>query len=114
MSQEKNKASDAFVQGTASFYNNDFVGQETANGDVYQPKRLTAASNNFKLNSWVRVTNLRNKKSVIVRIIDRMHPRMAKKGRVVDLSTKAANKITLIGAGLAKVKVEQVPIGTEY
>ncbi len=101
------------MSGTASFYAESFEGRETANGEIFKNKALTGASNNFNLNSWVRVTNLRNMKSVIVRIIDRMHPRMARIGRIVDLSTKAAKKIKMIGEGLASVKVELVPTGTE-
>ena len=69
---------------------------------------MSAASNNFDLNTWVRVTNLKNNKSVILRINDRMHPRMERKGRVVDLSMSAAKKLDFIKKGLAKVKVEIV------
>ena len=111
--QGKLKSTAASVQGTASFYNDNFEGQETASGESFQTKKLTGASNKFNLHSWVRVTNLRNNKSVIVRIIDRMHPRMASRGRIVDLSKKAANRLRMIGEGLAKVKVELVPTGTE-
>ena len=74
---------------------------------------MTGASNNFKLNTWVRVTNLRNDKSVIVRINDRMHKKMAKKGRVVDLTRSAAKKLGFLSRGLTKVVVEAVPEGTE-
>ena len=114
IAQGKIKSTVMAAQGTASFYNDNFEGQETASGEFFQTKRLTAASNKFNLHSWVRVTNLRNNKSVIVRIIDRMHPRMAQRGRIVDLSKKAANKIKMLGQGLARVKVELVfPTGTE-
>jgi len=99
--------------GIASFYSRNLEGTETSTGETFSHGNLTAASNNFKLNSWVRVTNLRNGKSVIVRINDRMHPSMAAKGRVVDLSISAAKKIGLTFlAGLTKVKVEEVVKGT--
>jgi rare lipoprotein A len=99
--------------GIASFYSKNLEGTETSTGETFSHNNLTAASNNFKLNSWVRVTNLRNGKSVIVRINDRMHPAMAAKGRVVDLSISAAKKIGLTFlAGLTKVKVEEVVKGT--
>jgi rare lipoprotein A len=99
--------------GVASFYSRNLEGTETSTGETFSHGNLTAASNNFKLNSWVRVTNLRNGKSVIVRINDRMHPAMASKGRVVDLSLSAAKKIGLTFlAGLTKVKVEEVVKGT--
>ena len=64
------------------------------------------------MNTWVKVTNLVNGKSVIVRINDRMHPRMAKKGRVVDLSRVAAEKLDFIKKGLVKVKVQVVDFET--
>lgn len=102
------------VSGVASFYSKSFEGTKTATGEIFRHKNLTAASNNFPLNTWVRVTNLKNDKCVIVRINDRMHPRMAKKGRVVDLTATAAKKIGLTGKiGLMKVKVEEVEKGTE-
>jgi rare lipoprotein A (peptidoglycan hydrolase) len=99
--------------GIASFYSQNLEGTETSTGETFSHQNLTAASNNFKLNSWVRVTNLRNGRSVIVRINDRMHPAMAAKGRIVDLSISAAKKIGLTFlAGLTKVKVEEVVKGT--
>lgn len=99
--------------GAASFYSRKFEGTKTATGDIFHHANLTAASNNFKLNTWVRVTNLKNGESVIVLINDRMHPTMAKKGRVVDLTSSAAKKIGLTSKiGVVKVKVEQVAKGT--
>jgi rare lipoprotein A len=108
--QASNDALPTF-KGTASYYANHFEGQKTSNGETFSQKALTAASNFFKLNTWVRVTNLLNNESVIVKITDRMHPRMAQKGRVVDLSTTAAKELKMMGAGLAKVLVELVPSG---
>lgn len=96
------------VIGTASFYSKSLHGTKTATGVRFSNKKYTAASNNFKLNTWVRVTNLRNNKSVIVKINDRMHKKMAKKGRVVDLSRIAASELGFIKRGLTKVKVEQI------
>lgn len=102
------KASKKIIYGIASFYSKGLDGTKTATGETYRNSKLTAASNNFKLNTWVRVTNMGNEKAVIVRINDRMHPRMAKKGRVVDLSRLAALKLDFIKKGLTKVKVEVV------
>jgi rare lipoprotein A len=99
-------------KGTASFYASHFEGQKTSNGETFSQKALTAASNFFKLNTFVRVTNLLNNESVVVKITDRMHPRMAKKGRIVDLSLTAAKEIKMIGQGLAKVIVELIPTGS--
>ena len=101
------------ITGIASFYSSNLHGSKTSTGETYRHERNTAASNNFKLNTMVRVTNLENNKSVIVRINDHMHKRMAKKGRVVDLSRSAAKKLDFMKQGLTRVKVEEVPPGTE-
>lgn len=101
------------VKGIASYYSSNLDGTLTSTGERYRNRLLTAASNNIKLNTWVLVTNLRNNKTVIVRVNDRMHPRMKRKGRVLDLSVAAARQLDFIKAGLAKVKVdilESVPV----
>jgi rare lipoprotein A len=89
--------------GIASFYANKFNGRRMANGGIFNQKNLTAASNTLPLNVWVRVTNLRNKESVLVKITDRMHKRNK---RLIDLSKASAHKLGYTGWGLAKVKVE--------
>ena len=96
------------ITGIASFYSKNLDGTKTATGERYRNAKLTAASNNFKLNTWVKVTNISNDKFVIVRINDRMHPRMAKRGRVVDLSRAAANELDFMKKGLTRVKVEPI------
>lgn len=96
------------LKGTGSFYALRFNGLRTATGEVFKHSDLTAASNNFKINSWVKVTNLSNNKSVIVRINDRMHKRMSDKGRVIDLTSAAAKTLGVNINGLIKVKVEML------
>jgi rare lipoprotein A len=96
------------LKGIASFYSANLDGTKTSTGEIYRNKKFTAASNNFKLNTWVKVTRISNNKSVIVRINDRMHKKMAKKGRVVDLSRIAAAELGMIKHGLTKVIVEEV------
>ena len=64
---------------------------------------MTAACNVIPMGTWIKVTNLKNKKWVIVRTNDRLHPRMK---RIVDLSRSAAQKLGYISNGLARVKVE--------
>ncbi len=98
--------------GIASFYSTNLDGTKTATGEIYRNKKLSAASNHFKLNTWVRVTNLKNNRSVVLRINDRMHPRMKAKGRVVDLSRVAAQQLGFMKSGLTRVKVEPVEKGT--
>jgi len=88
------------LNGKASFYGKP---QKTASGERFDPKKLTAAHKTLPMHSVVRVVNLRNWKSVIVRINDR-GPYI--RGRIIDLSTAAAEKIDMIDSGVAPVKVE--------
>ncbi len=94
------------IRGTASYYSKKFEGRKTASGAIFRHSKMTAASNHFKLNTLVRVTNLRNNKSVIVLINDRMHNKMKRKGRVVDLTKKAAKELDFVKSGLTKVLVQ--------
>ena len=89
--------------GTASFYSDKFNGRKTANGEIYNSKKLTAAHNTLPLGTWIKVTNLSNKKSVVVEVNDRLHP---KNPRLVDLSRAAAQKLGYISKGLTKVRVD--------
>lgn len=95
--------------GIASFYSKSLDSTKTATGEIFLNSKLTAASNSFKLNTIVKVTNIRNGRSVIVRINDRMHPRMAKKGRIIDLSRAGAKKLGFLKSGLTRVTVEVIP-----
>ncbi len=101
------------VRGIASFYSKSLDGTRTSTGEIYRHGKMTAASNHFKLNTWVRVTNLRNGRSIIVRINDHMHKKMSRRGRVIDLSRTAAKELSFVSSGLTRVKVEEVPKGTE-
>jgi len=91
------------LYGTASFYSNSFNGKKTASGEIFSQQKMTAACNVLPLGTWIRVTNLRNGRSVLVKINDRLHTRMK---RVVDLSRTAAEKLNFIKSGLTRVKVE--------
>ena len=96
------------IRGIASFYSGKLDGTKTSTGEIYRNNKLSGASNNVKLNTWVRVTNLSNGKTVVVRINDRMHPNMKKRGRVIDLSRIAAKKLDFMSKGLTKVKMEVI------
>lgn len=98
------------VLGTASYYSGRFEGIKTASGEKFSNKAFTGASNSLKLGTWVKVTNVKNGKWVVVKINDRMHPRMKKKGRVIDLTRAAAQKLQFLNKGLAKVKLEVVEV----
>ena len=96
------------IKGVASYYSSKFEGRKTAMGTIFRNAGMTGASNHFKLNTLVMVTNLRNNKSVIVLITDRMHARMKKKGRVIDLTRNAAKQLDFIQRGLVKVSVQPI------
>jgi rare lipoprotein A len=89
--------------GTASYYHDKFEGRKTANGEIFTQKGMTCAHNTLPLGTWIRVTNLSSKKTVVVRVTDRLH---RKNPRLVDLSKAAAKKLAYTGHGLTKVKVE--------
>lgn len=89
--------------GVASFYHSKFEGRKTSSGQPYDGNKYTAAHNGLPLGTWVKVTNIRNKRSVYVKINDRMHHRNT---RLIDLSKIAAKDLGYIGRGLTKVKVE--------
>ena len=91
--------------GQASFYANKFNGRKTASGEIFDQKKLTCACNVLPLGTWIKVTNLRNGRSVIVKVNDRIHPKMK---RIVDLSRSAAQKLGYVSSGLTRVKVELV------
>jgi rare lipoprotein A len=89
--------------GAASFYGNKFQGRRTANGEKFDNQALTAAHKTLPFGSKVRVTNVRNGLSVIVRINDRGP---FTRGRIIDLSKAAARKVGLGHAGTAIVRLE--------
>jgi len=93
------------VTGTASYYSDSFHGKKTFNGEKLSQKKMTCASNRYKIGTWLRVTNIKNGKSIIVQVNDRMG---AKSKRIVDLTRKGAEKIGMLGLGICKVKVENL------
>jgi len=97
------RTSTRVLYGTASFYHNKFQGRKTATGELFDQKKMTAACNVLPLGTWIRVTNLRNKRSVLVKVNDRLHSRMT---RITDLSRAAATQLGYINSGLTRVKVE--------
>ena len=80
----------------------------TSTGETFSNKKLTAACNLFKLNTIVRVTNLRSGSYVLVRVNDRMHPKMLQKGRIIDLSQAASKKLIINTKGIIKVAIEAI------
>ena len=88
--------------GVASWYGPGFHGRRTASGERYNQRELTAAHKTLPFGTSIRVTNVDNGKSVVVRITDR-GPFV--RGRVIDLSRAAAEAIGMMGAGTAKVEL---------
>jgi len=93
------------AEGLASWYGEDFHGRLTENGEVYDMHGVSAAHPTLPLPCYARVTNLKNGRSIIVRVNDRgpYHS-----NRLIDLSTKAAHLLDFYGDGLAPVRVEYV------
>jgi rare lipoprotein A len=91
------------IEGTASWYGPGFYGNRTANGEVYRPGTLTAAHRTLPFGTMVRVTNLNNGRSTVVRINDR-GPFAG--NRVIDLGQGAAQEVGLVSSGLAPVRLE--------
>lgn len=89
--------------GKASWYGNEFNGRRTANGELYNVNSLTAAHRTLPLPSWVKITNLRNNKSVIARVNDRGP---FAKSRIIDVSQKVAEKLGFKNQGTTEVRVE--------
>ncbi|MTI14714.1 septal ring lytic transglycosylase RlpA family protein [Sansalvadorimonas verongulae] len=96
--------------GTASWYGKKFHGYKTANGEIYDMYGMSAAHKTLPLPSYVRVTNLANDRSVVVRVNDR-GPFHGK--RVIDLSWAAAKKLGYQGQGTARVRIEGIDTSPE-
>ncbi|MCX8057166.1 MAG: septal ring lytic transglycosylase RlpA family protein [Ignavibacteria bacterium] len=93
------------TEGFASYYSEDFHGKPTSSGEIYDMHKLTCAHPYLPFNTWLKVTNLANQKSVIVRVNDR-GPFM--KNRIIDLSYAAARELGMLGPGSIYVKLEIV------
>jgi rare lipoprotein A len=88
--------------GKASWYGPIFQGKKTANGEAFDMHSLTCAHRDLPLGSWVRVTNLRNRKSIFVRVNDRGP---VPSDRIIDLSFAAAEAVGIKGLGKVKLEV---------
>ena len=104
--QVKIKKKRQFLAGIASWYGEVLDGHTTASGEIFHKDEMTACHPTLPFGTLVRVINLRNRKSVIVRITDRgiLFP-----NRVIDLSSAAAIRIGMLRMGVAPVKLEVLP-----
>ena len=101
---KKNKTSRVFY-GEASFYSDKFNGRRTASGEIYSQNKRTCACNVLPLGTWIKVTNVKNGKSIIVKVNDRLHPKMR---RIVDLTKTDAVQLGYASAGVGRVKVDVI------
>lgn len=97
-----------FQVGAASWYGEDFQGKPTASGEPFNMYDLTAAHPTLPLGTLVRVTNLRNRRTVVVRINDR-GPIVP--GRIIDVSYSTARVLRFQGRGIQRVRLDVVPAG---
>lgn len=89
-------------KGMASYYSNRLHGRRMSDGTKYHKDSLTCAHKSYELGTMLKVTNIKNGKSVVVRVADRCRGR-----RIIDLSYAAAKEIGIISSGVAMVRVEK-------
>jgi rare lipoprotein A len=103
--QKRAKMEAAGGKGIASYYHPKFEGRKTATGEVFKNEKFTAASNNLRLGTYIKVTNLKNKQVVYVKVNDRMAPTNK---RIVDLTSTAAEQLNFKDQGVTQVSIEVV------
>ncbi len=97
-------------KGIASWYGKDFHGRKTANGEIYDMYAMTAAHKTLPIGTWVKVKNLKNGKTIKVRINDRGP---FSTGRIIELSYTGEKKIGIVGPGTAPVKITALGKGAK-
>ena len=99
------------IRGVASWYGGVFNGRKTASGETYDMYAMTACHPSLPFGSIVRVVNVHNHRSVVVKITDRGD--LVEEGRIIDLSYGAAKKLGMTQSGLAKVDLEVLSLGKQ-
>lgn len=108
LSEYENLTPLEITYGTASYYADKYHGRITYSGEIFDMNKISAAHISYPMNTIVRVTNLSNNKSIILRINDRM-PLF--KDRIIDLSYAAAKELDFVREGLTQVKIEVLKWG---
>jgi len=98
------------VKGICIYYNDKFQGHVTASGQKYDKKALTAAHRTLPFDTMVKVTNLENNKSVVVRVNDR-GPQGGSKAKIIEITSRAAKEIDMIKKGKVQCQMEVVESG---
>ena len=107
-SYASDKSDGDILYGESSYYADKFHGRKTANGEIFDMYKKTAAHKTLPFNTMLEVTNLENNQSVIVRVNDR-GPFVG--NRILDLSYGAAREIDMISSGVVRVKIKIVKLG---
>lgn len=97
-------------EGLASYYHDRFIGRRSSSGRIHKADELVAAHRTYPFGTFLRVTNLSNMKSVIVCVTDRGP---YKKGRIIDVSSRAAELLDFKQKGITRVRIEEVPCGLD-
>lgn len=97
-------------EGLASYYHDRFNGRKSSSGKIHNENELVAAHRTYPFGTYLRVTNLSNMKSVIVCVTDRGPYR---KGRIIDVSSGAAQLLGFKKKGITRVRIEEVPCGID-
>jgi rare lipoprotein A len=97
---------DSVTTGVASYYANKFEGRKTSSGELFRQDSLTAAHKTLPFGTLVKVTNLSNDSTVVVKINDRL-PKSS--SRSIDLSLRAAKQLNFVRKGLTQVRIEVLP-----
>lgn len=97
-------------EGLASYYHDRFIGRKSSSGRIHDAEELIAAHRTYPFGTFLRVTNLSNMKSVIVCVTDRGP---YKKGRIIDVSSRAAELLGFKKKGITRVRIEEVPCGLD-
>lgn len=92
--------------GNASYYSNKFQGRKTASGATYHKDSMYCAHKSLKFGTVLRVTNLKNDSTIIVKVVDRMGKSSP---HLIDLSYAGAKKLNFISNGITKVRIEEIP-----
>ena len=100
-------AASAPVKGICVYYNDKFQGHPVASGEKYDKEALTAAHKTLPFGTMVKVTHLKNNKSVVVRVNDR-GPHGGSKAKIIEITSRAAKEIDMIKEGKAEVQIEVV------
>ena len=90
-------------EGVASYYSRELAGNPTSSGELFDPEAMTAAHRTLPMGTRLRVTNLRNDRSVVVRVNDRGP---YAEGRILDVSRRAAERLDMLEHGTVRVRIE--------